>query len=106
MRLTSNVVLQLHSDLFQFAPGGVVFGSPRATTSWNVVLMVGRTGEYVSVVRTTLAWPRCSLTIFGFTPALNKSVAQVWRRSLRRISGRSDLFNSGLKYLVGDVPTV
>lgn len=45
----------------------------------------GNTCEYTSKVKVMLAWPRRSLTTFGFLPACNNSVAQVCRKLYRRI---------------------
>ncbi len=42
---------------------------------------------YVSMVTAMLAWPRRSLTTFGWTPACNASEAYVYRTSCRRIAG-------------------
>jgi integrase len=42
---------------------------------------LGSTWQYVSRVKATLACPNLSLTTFGFTPLVSKSVAQECRRS-------------------------
>src|SRR5215211_7806656 len=44
-----------------------------------------------------VAWPRSSCTSFGCTPRPRSRVAQVCRRSWKRISGRPALLRRGLK---------
>ena len=44
--------------------------------------------------------PSISDTIFGFTLRVRSSVAHVWRRSWKRISGSPARFRSGLNFSV------
>jgi hypothetical protein len=45
-----------------------------------------------------LEWPKSSWTYFGCLPAMRGIVAQVWRRSWKRMRGSSALFRRGLKW--------
>jgi hypothetical protein len=59
--------------------------------------MFGSTWEYVSRVIAIVAWPSISETILGLTFLARSSVAQVWRRSWKRIRGSWALLSSGAK---------
>lgn len=57
----------------------------------------GITWLQVSSVMETFACPSISETIFGWTPLVNSSVAQVCLRSWKRMSGRPARRSRGLK---------
>ena len=86
-------------DAGGFGSSAAAVGYERATSiaaAWS--RMSGSTWEYVSSVMAIVACPSISETIFGFTLRVRSSVAQVCRRSWKRISGRPACFSSGLNF--------
>jgi hypothetical protein len=57
----------------------------------------GSTLRYVSMVSEIFAWPSFSCTTLGYVPLDRSSVANVWRRSWKRIRGGPARCSSGLK---------
>ncbi len=83
-----------------FGSGRAAVGYERASSiaaaAWSRIF--GSTWEYVSRVMAMVEWPSISETILGFTFLASSRVAQVCRRSWKRISWSPARFSSGLNF--------